>query len=280
MNLDPQKNVAKLEPADFLARLAAPDYKPPLLPAIAMELHALVRKPSVSIREIASLLERDPMLSATTLRLAHSASLQGNSPLRTISEALTRIGLRRASEFFFRAAFESEVFRCRGGEAIMDRLRKHSVATAELARQIDQATLAHSESAYLCGLLHDVGIAACILALGIEQRHAAVANLDLFWPSISKVQSQFAVRVTRQWNLPTEIQSVIYHHTAFGSTPSPHPLSAVTYFAEHLAIMAGHVFANENSGEHVEKATQILGLTAQQRSHFEENAKELTATVA
>lgn len=280
MPIDAQKPVANLAPPDFLARLVAPDYKPPLLPAIAIELNNLLRKPSVSIREIASLLERDPMLSATTLRLANSAAQQGNSPIRSISEALTRIGLRRASEFFYRAALESEVFHCKGGEQLMNRLRKHSVATAEIARQVDQATLAHSESAYLCGLLHDIGITACILALGLEQRHAAAANFDLFWPSISKAQTQFGLRVAREWALPSEIQSVIYHHTSFGSTPSPHPLSAVTYFSEHLACVAGHAFTNANPGEHVEKAVQVLGLSTKQRAFFEENAKAITAAVA
>jgi HD-like signal output (HDOD) protein len=279
MSNEPNRAAVKPDPYDLLARLSAADYKPPLLPAIAMQLHNLVRKPSVKIAEIATLLERDPILSAATLRYAHSPLLQGISPIRTITEAITRIGLRRASEFFFRAVFESEVFRCRGGEEIMERLRRHSVATAELSRQLDQATVAHSESAYLCGLLHDVGITACILALGIEQRQAAAANLDLFWPSIARVQGQFAVRVARMWDLPSEVQSVIYHHVSFGATPSPHPLSAVTYLAEYFATQVGYVFADENSGEHVDKAMAILGMTTEQRIDFEKKVKEICSAV-
>lgn len=275
MITEPAQSAIAPSPTDLLARLAAPDYRPPILPAIALELHRLVRKPSVTIGEIAALLERDPMLAGATLRYAHSPLLKGISPIHTLTEALTRIGLRRASEFFFRAVIESETFRCRGGEELMERFRLHSVATAELSRQLDRSVLAHRESAYLCGLLHDVGIAACILALGIEQRQAAAANLALFWPSISKIHGQFAVRVTRDWDLPDEIQSVIYHHVSFGLTSAPHPLSAVTYLAEFYSAQVGYAFADENSGEHVEMAAAVLKLTSEQLADFQKKSKEI-----
>jgi HD-like signal output (HDOD) protein len=76
------------------------------------------------------------------------------------------------------------------------------------------------------------------------------------------------------WDLPQELRLVLAHHLAFGATEPVHPLAAVTYLAEQLAIQFGAAFADENEGLFVNKAIAELRITDVQFQHLEQVARE------
>jgi HD-like signal output (HDOD) protein len=269
-----EKDCASLDPLRLVAQLSSPNYHPPVLPAVALELVALSRKPTVGMRDIAALLERDPVLAADMLRIAQSAALRGASPIRSIDEALVRLGLRRASELFFRAALEAKLFRCGRAEAVFERLRKHSIATAELSRLVCRQTSLFDESAYLCGLLHDVGIAGCMLAICTPRQSNAILTFEQMWPVIAAAHVKFALHLVTVWNLPDEIRLVLSHHLTYGMTNPAHPLAAVTYLAECMAASLGVGFANENRGQHIGAAMRQLQINDVQLTQLEQVAKQ------
>ncbi len=275
---DPAPLCPALNPMQLLHRITGPDYHPPVLPSVAVELIALSRKPSVRMRDIAALLEQDPVLTADTLRIVQSSAFEGNSPIRTINEALVRLGLRRASELFFRAALEAKLFRCSRAEAVFERLRKHSIAVADLSRLICGKTAFPEDSAYLCGLLHDVGIAGCLLAIGCDKSDQ-IESFEAIWPTISMVHGEVALHLAVLWNLPEELRLVLSHHLAFSSTAPVHPLAAITYLAEFFARESGMGFADENDGSQLEKAANTLQLTAVQTKQLSEWSREFLAAV-
>jgi HD-like signal output (HDOD) protein len=262
----------------LLDRLSAPDYQPPVLPSVALQLISLSRKASVAMRDIAVLLEKDPVLTAATLRIAQSPMYRGNTPIRTIDEALVRLGIQRASDLFLRAAFEARLFRsANGSEKAFERLRRHSVATAEMSRIVCRQTSLFDDSAFLCGLLHDVGIAGCLLSMGGGSKNSL--SFETLWPSIRAVHIRFALRIAVLWDLPAEFQLVLAHHLAFGRTNPVHPLAAVTYLAEHLANQADCGFADEHPGTDIDRALVTLSLTSRQLDDLTKTAKDICSAV-
>jgi HD-like signal output (HDOD) protein len=141
------------------------DYQPPVLPSVAMDLLALSRKPEVSVDAIADMMGRDPMLAGHVLRIAQSAARSGRQPLRSLKEAIVRLGVRRVTDLFLRACTETKVFHARTYARQMEVLRRHSVFTAEVARLVSRKSKGSEDEAYLCGLLHDVGVAGVLLAM-------------------------------------------------------------------------------------------------------------------
>jgi hypothetical protein len=82
--------------------------------------------------------------------------------------------------------------------------------------------------------MHDVGIAACILALSDDPRAGPLAPQHLE-PALRDVHMEASGVVTRLWGLSPEICNVVgtHHQLAVGATP--HPVNAALIVAEELA---------------------------------------------
>jgi HD-like signal output (HDOD) protein len=258
----------------LVARFGSPDYQPPVLPSVAFELLRIVRRPDVGVREVVELLERDGMLASQVLRLAQSASMSRGTPVRSLTEAVGRVGLQRATGIFFRAALEAKVFRAKGYEAVMERLRVHSIATATAARLICRQTSLFDEYAYLCGLLHDVGIAACMIALADQPRGVQTTSFDWAWPVIRDLHGEVLERMLKLWDLPDELRLVLTHHVRRGVTGRGHPLAAVTQVGEVMAARLGKGFADEAPEARYDLAANELSLDAGSLARLEKSVGE------
>lgn len=237
---------ATLEPAEVVSRLrqtfTSPSYRPPMLPTVAVEMLALSRRPTTTVNEMAALLERDPVLAAQVLRRAHSAYYAGLMPVRTLGQAITRLGLSALRDLVFEVALDLRVFRAQGYAASMEKLRLHSISVAHIARAVARYTPFESDHAFLCGLLHDIGIAAILLALG-DLPQDKKPDLDPLWPAIDEAHEEASATIARLWKVPEEIALVVGHHHRVLIGGVAHPLVALLSVAEALAAELGCAFA-------------------------------------
>jgi HD-like signal output (HDOD) protein len=166
----------------LLRLFASPSYQPPKLPQVALEIMELSQRPEVSFDEVSAVLEKDPLLAAKVLSIAQSAVYAPRSPILSLRQATIRLGLKTLRDLVLEAAVSMRVFRAPGYGEAMERLSRHSTATAYLLRALCRRTGIDAEYAFLCGLLHDVGLAACLLA-GMEPP-GATAGLDQNGPEL------------------------------------------------------------------------------------------------
>lgn len=91
----------------------------------------------------------------------------------------------------------------------MEVVRRHSIATAHISQLVANSSSIPTDYAFLCGLLHDVGMAGVLLVLDeldTTLPDAAVADaLSDLHPSASAV-------IGRAWSLPPDVQIVLAHH--------------------------------------------------------------------
>lgn len=238
----------------------SPSYKPPLLPGVALELLELTRRRQAGVGEVVGLMGRDPMLAGQVLNLAKSAAYSRGAPLRSLDDAVVRLGLQRVSDLFVQVSLEAKVFRAPGYDAPMDRLRKHCVYVAEASRTISQATTGLNEYAFLCGLLHDVGIAACILALGGPLRDRAPADFAHAWPSVREAHASCSELLAKIWGLPPDVSLTLSLHEQPEWEGRVHPLAAVVSVADSFAEHAGYGFMSDACVSRLRHAPQQLGL--------------------
>src|SRR6187551_3560053 len=76
----------------MLQTFAADDYQPPLLPGAALQLLNLARDPDVAMSKVIALLESEPLIVARVIRTAQSPVYSAGARIRTIEDAVLRLG--------------------------------------------------------------------------------------------------------------------------------------------------------------------------------------------
>jgi putative nucleotidyltransferase with HDIG domain len=229
------------EPAAIRVRLlrlfASETYEPPRLPHVALEIMQLSRKPAVQFEEVVALLERDPILAAKVLSICRSAAYAGRAPILSLKQAVVRLGMKGLRDLVVEAALQLRVFRVPGYDGPMERLSRHSTAVARLVPALCGRAGIDAEYAFLCGLLHDVGIAACLLALSDDPR-AGPVPFPLVEPVIHELHEEASGLLARLWDLPGEIREVVAAHHRLVHGGTPHPVTAALIVADRLATDA------------------------------------------
>lgn len=231
-----------------LLRFASPDFQPPLLPKVALELQKLAQASDFEPNAVVTLLAQDPLLAGKVLQRAHSAAfgsgLAGSGGLN-LRDAVVRLGLRNLRDVVWEAAMQMRVFRAPAFTNQMVSLQRHASATAELASAVAAFTPFPSEYAFLCGLLHDVGIAAVLLQFSEMKRPPSLTQIGNV---IHNHHASISARLVELWKLPDEVRWVVGAHHEVLSGGYAHPLTAIVTLADELARRRGDGFNLGNGG--------------------------------
>lgn len=231
--VDGQALVARLNEV-----FASPGYAPPLLPTVAAEVMAAARAPELDPSKVCALLERDALLAAMALKVAQSPLYGGGA--RTLREAVVRLGARGVYDVVLEAALHARIFRAPGYDAVMARLRTHSVAVAHAARALCRYTSLDADHAFLCGLLHDVGIAVGIIAVADKPALFGKPSRDALAVGLGEVHEAASGVVAAAWQLGAEVRLVVSRHHHPIMDGFPHPMIELLSLAERVAAEAGH----------------------------------------
>jgi putative nucleotidyltransferase with HDIG domain len=183
----------------------------PSLPGVTTKCLNLLRKTDFSMKEAASLMESDPILTAQILKLANSGAYGGRDTIKSVLNAATRLGEQKLRAFLVEASarkiFES------GDPRIAQAstgLWSHSIAVAVLARDLMAFTSAGDpELGYLGGLLHDIGkpvVAGMLLdverAVAGTRQQALWLNGDEWIGVVQRCHRQVGVSIAEKWQMP------------------------------------------------------------------------------
>jgi len=210
----------------------SPNYRPPVLPNVAIELTELTRKSTASYDEVVSALQKDPLIVAGVLKVAQSPMYGGRLPVQSLKEAIQRLGINTLRDIVWQVVAGMRLFRVKGYTSFMERLQAHSVFTANIARTVATRAGVAAEHAFLCGLLHDVGISGTLIALSEESKAPAI---DLLLAAIDGMHEQAGGQMGKLWGLAPEIVAVIERHHFAGDPSQMSALIAILSVAEQFA---------------------------------------------
>lgn len=262
MKLD---DVSQIDANELQRRLLeffrSPSYKPPVLPAVALELTELTRRKTVSYDEVARAVERDPVIAGSLLKLAQSPLYGGGrARVQSLREALTRLGIHRLRDAVWQVVMDMRLFRAEAFADTLAHLQSHSAFCAHAARIIGQhASSAVGEQAYLAGLIHDVGWNGMLISISELSRdpHASPALMA----ALDKIHCEVGASMVKLWGVSDEIVNVVgHHHESPASGGRASPLFHALQLAEHLAEEFG--FGGRRMVEEFEHRAELLGETA------------------
>jgi len=265
------------------AILGSSRYKPPLLPSIALELMSLTRKADVSLTTVRQLLERDSLLAAKVLQLSQSALYSRGAPVCSLQDAISRLGLRTLEDLFLQTVLSTRVFRAAGYEQPMADLMRHSTLTAHVARMACRMTSIPDEYAFMCGLLHDAGIAAGLLIFADSsvtdwkksEGRAILPSFEEVSTALLTVHEETSTILAQAWQLAPDVALVLGHHHHFRIGSRVHPLAAAVCVADWVASEVGSAVGDESQREQAEEASRELGFGARERVELLTRGREL-----
>ncbi len=224
--------IETVSPELVLARL---DQLPTLAP-IAVRLLQATADVNAELAEIAALLRADPSLAARVLSLANSSALGTRSEVRTIDQAVVRLGFKTLRCVVLTTKVFEAFDRSGRGDGLSGPRRfeprefwKHALATACAARRMAEAASPKidADAAFLGGLLHDLGKIALSavypktyerVATQAEQMRADVTDCER--AVLGTDHTVAGRRLAERWRLPAELRDTIWlHHLAPDALP-------------------------------------------------------------
>lgn len=249
----------------------------PLPPGVALEVMQLSQHPEVTAEKISAVLQRDPMLAGATVKVA-SSPLYGGKEVKSLRDAVVRLGSRGLHDIIMEAAMHLKVFRSKRYGELMEQVRRHCVATAHVARIVCRHTAVDAEHAFMCGLFHDAGAAAALLILEDDKSH------DLHGAELAGVLSAVHLEGVRAlalaWKLPADVAFVVGNHHQLLHQGYPHPVIAALLIAEDvLRELVGPMPFDSSQGD-VHLARQALSITPAVDELIHKAAREVFAQLS
>jgi putative nucleotidyltransferase with HDIG domain len=210
----------------------------PTLPAVVGELLLTIDRDDVDIKTLADKISSDQALAAKTLRLSNSSFYGMPRKITTIGQAISILGFKSVRTLVTAAGITGSFSAPESFD--LESFWKHALATAALAKATAHRRHVSEEHAFLCGLLHDIGI--LVMAAGFPQHYAAVAAYRAEHDSyvheaeravLSMDHGLIGRALAEHWKFPALIQNVISDHHV--DIPETDLLAAVSHVADVMA---------------------------------------------
>jgi putative nucleotidyltransferase with HDIG domain len=223
---------------------------PSLSPAVN-RLLGLLAKREVDLQLMSRVISSDPSLSGHILNVANSALFNRGTTIKTIDQAVMRLGLTRLR----RIALSKSAARIFRGmktpaEWSMTRFQLHSVAVGAAAEILcEYLPVEDPEMAFLGGLMHDVG--KVLIAAGQPDKFREIEDLvgitgrnqiEFERDLLGTDHSELSGMAVAKWELPFLLsRAVARHHDPeeageFGTVSLSRILQAADEFANGLGI--------------------------------------------
>ena len=229
----------------------------PTLPKVATEVISMVGDPDVSMKEIASVISKDPSLSAKILKVANSAFYGLSQRVASIQLALVILGLSRIKNLVIGISVFS-TFPIKPGQPTFDREKfwEHSAGCGQIAKILaDLLKCEMDGEEFVAGLLHDIG--KIVLDQFFHDQFVKVIDLT-FEKDIPMIEAEEEVVGTthaeigswlaEEWKLPLSlVEAITHHHSPQEAVLNP-ILTSIVRLSDLFCKAKGIGFSGDTKG--------------------------------
>lgn len=217
-------------------------------PHVAVKLTKMISANEGSSSEYEKIIKHDPALVMRVFKLVNSSFFSLREKVETISDAVARVGLDnlrnmvvvQALKDLYKEGLDNENFS-------REKLWMHCVATGVCAQMISERVFAKKgEDAFLCGLLHDVGLIIesqlepelfAAMLITNEKGTSFVKNEE---KNIGINHCEAGFWLSRDWKLPASVQFGIRDHHFMSDETGPSTITGIIQLAELLTSRLGY----------------------------------------
>lgn len=243
--------------------LVGVDAAVPVFPTVALKVIELASNENVSTAQLANMVSKDQVLAARILGMANSAYSASLSTIRTVPEAVVRLGITAVRNVVVTVCFTSRMhdpkIYGKHGSLLVD----HAIGTAYLAHLLSDKAKLDSDDAFLCGLFHDIGK---LVILKVAHDHKRRSNQTIPPEELDEALRLHHAAIggvaLRRLGLPSELEEPVVFHHAFDQAPTRRRETALLCCANRLSHRYGFGCDAEEVDLLAEPAAAEIGFTA------------------
>lgn len=268
--------------AGILQKFSAGKIVPPAMPQVVFELRSVIKRHDSSVKDLADVLEKDPVLSLRLISVAKSPVYKGYGEIKSVQAAIPRLGFKETLSIVVAIANKS-LYEAKHPQhrVLLDKMWVHSLAAAYASKLIAQSLLLDDpENLFLMGLTHDVGKVILLRAFADIPQEKSL-DADVIVSAIQDAHQSTGVLLIRRWGFGEEFSRVIALHEGSNFTRETDSAILVVHLANMLTRRMGFSFFEWDSKNPVELPSAVLlGVSAEVIAKVEVKVKEIIKEVA
>jgi HD-like signal output (HDOD) protein len=182
----------------------------PTLPEIALKVRSAADDPDITLNNMSDIITQDPALSLGILKMANNAILGRSVKVKTVPQAVTRIGLRQIKSIATAMALE-QVF-VSNNDVVTMYMNKAWIKTIDIASvsislmdmylKENKHTPLSLDTITLAALVHNIGVLPILTES--ENYPDVFANPSFIQQAIIKLSGRIGGAITRSWDFSEE----------------------------------------------------------------------------
>ncbi len=207
------------------------------LPRVCAQLAQLTAQQATDASQLARLIQSDPALAGEIMRVANSPSLRPRTPVVSLQQAVSWLGVAEVRNIAMAVMLRGEVFIAPGHEPESEDLWREAWLAGLWAKEVARERRKHVEIAFLAALMHRTGAALALKFLArFEREQRTVMDARSFAELIVEFEPSFGRLLMDRWSLPKDVQDAASDWRNYRE--SNHSDLAGTVHAAHL--LAAH----------------------------------------
>ena len=196
----------------------------PLLPSVAAEVTSSTLDDKANAARLAELIQQDQGLASHLLRVVNSPAFRGASEIVALQQALARLGMERIREIALSVSLKSTLYKKGPFDSLIEDAWQKGLRTALWGKEVARMAKKNVEMAYLCGLLHNVGISLIVNRLAVI---APDLSIDEVREVSNRLERSAGVLLVEEWRLPSAVGVCIRFLDNFDDAKNAQDLVAV-----------------------------------------------------
>jgi putative nucleotidyltransferase with HDIG domain len=266
-----------------MARLPWAQLRLPPFPQVAMRVLQLANNENVQLHQLCDLISSDPAFASEVLTVANSVLYSPRYPASSIMQAIAVLGANTLQGMCITVGVRAYLGKSMSIPAMRD-LWRHNLACALIAERVAAAGFLDKDTAYTCGILHDIGRVA-LAVIQPKEYSELLAKHKGSPDSILEGERQLfgwdhcetGRRMIGDWKLPEDFEAVVSEHHA-GPGGGAWGMSELVKVSCRMADVLG--FAAFPNCEKAEFAVLLEELPERERSSLGMDRAILAAEIA
>jgi HD-like signal output (HDOD) protein len=225
--------------AKIVAAIKQNAVRVPPFPAAVMKLSAVIQRPTHSVEDVVDVVQQDPALAASVLRVANSVYYRRDEPVTGLKRAIVRIGEKELSHLVMAAGLSRAALAAGPLSALRRQVWHEALLGATFSEVVARSLDHNPEEHFVLGLLHDVGRLVAVVTLEklLEGSKTEPRPSEEWWAVVEQYHVELGLVLAARWGLPAVVSDVISQHHAPKPVGQYAPSADIVAASDQLVIL-------------------------------------------